>query len=80
LTVRVARGAETKYQEIESFFGRVASAGHDGAGSGTGVPVLVLALVSAVAVLDHHRLRANRWATDESALELLYARELTPPG
>jgi hypothetical protein len=76
----VAQRAEVKYQEIESFLGRVASAGHDGAGAGTGVPVLVLAFVSAAAVLDRHRLRANRWATDESALELLYARELTPPG
>jgi len=72
-------GAEAKYREIEAFFGRVASAGPDGPGAGAGVPVLVLGVVGLAAVFDHQR-RSGRWVTDESRLELLYARELTPPG
>ena len=76
---RIVFGAGAKYRAIESFFGRVASAPQDGSGPGTGVPVLALAVLSLAAVVEHHR-RHNRWATDENALELLYARELTPPG
>ena len=76
---RIVFGAGAKYRVIESFFGRVASATQDGAGPGTGVPVLVLAVLSVAAVVEHHR-RHSRWATDENVLELLYARELTPPG
>ena len=75
---RLVFGAEAKYREIEAFFGRAASAGPDGPSAGAGVPVLVLGVLGAAAVFDHHR--RNRWAADESALELLYARELTPPG
>jgi hypothetical protein len=73
-------GAEAKYREIEAFFGRVASAPQGGPGGGAGVPVLVLAFLSVAAVLNRHRLLGNRWATDENVFELLYARELTPPG
>lgn len=76
---RIVFGAKAKYHEIEAFFGRAATAGPEGPGAGTGVPVLVLGFFSAAAVFDHHR-RRNRWAADENALELLYARELTPPG
>jgi hypothetical protein len=76
---RLVFGAQAKYREIEAFFGRAASAGPEGPGAGTGVPVLVLGVFSLAAVFDHHR-RSNRWAADENALELLYARELTPPG
>ena len=72
-------GAGAKYRQIEAFFGQVASAARDSSGSGTGVPVLVLGLLSAAAVFAHHR-RYGRWATDENAVDLLYARELTPPG
>lgn len=76
---RIVFGVGAKYRSIEAFIGRVASAGHDGSGSGTGVPVLVLGVLCAAAVFAHHR-RYGRWATDENALDLLYARELTPPG
>jgi len=72
-------GAEAKYREIEAFFGRAASAGPDGPGAGAGVPVLVLGILGLAAVFDHQR-RSGRWAADEDGLELLYARELTPPG
>ena len=72
-------GAEAKYREIEAFFGRAASAGPDGPGAGAGVPVLVLGTLGLAAVFDHQR-RSGRWAADEDGLELLYARELTPPG
>jgi hypothetical protein len=76
---RIVFGAEAKYRDIEAFFGRAASASPEGTGAGAGVPVLVLGVLGAAAVFDHHR-RGNRWAADENALELLYARELTPPG
>jgi len=76
---RIVFGAEAKYRAIEAFFGRVASAPQGGPGAGAGVPVLVLGVLCVAAVLDHHR-RYGRWATDENGLELLYARELTPPG
>lgn len=76
---RIVFGAEARYREIEAFFGRVATAGQDLPGAGAGVPALVLGILSVAAVLDHHRLM-GRWAADENALELLYARELTPPG
>jgi hypothetical protein len=76
---RIVFGVGAKYRAIESFFGRVASATQDGPGAGTGVPVLVLAVLSVAAVVEHHR-RHGRWATDGNVLELLYARELTPPG
>jgi hypothetical protein len=77
---RIVFGAEAKYREIEAFFGRVASAPQGGPGGGAGVPVLVLAFLSVAAALNRHRLLGNRWATDENVFELLYARELTPPG
>jgi hypothetical protein len=73
-------GAEAKYREIEAFFGRVASAPQGGPGGGAGVPVLVLAFLCVATALNRHRLLGGRWVTDENALELLYARELTPPG
>ena len=76
---RIVFGAEAKYREIEAFFGRAASAGPEGPGAGAGVPVLVLGVLGLAAVFDHHR-RSGRWAADEDVLELLYARELTPPG
>ena len=76
---RMVSGAEKQYKDIESFLGRVASTGQGSSGPGAGVPVLVLAFLCTAAVLDHYR-RHGRWATDEDTLELLYARELTPPG
>jgi hypothetical protein len=79
VVARIVFGAEAKYRDIEAFFGRAVSAGPEGPGVGAGVPVLVLGFLGMVTVFDHHR-RANRWAADEHALELLYARELTPPG
>lgn len=71
--------AEAKYREIEAFFGRVANAGQGAPGPGAGVPVLVLGVLGLAAVVEHHRWR-SRWATDENAIDLLYARELSPPG
>lgn len=76
---RIVFGAGAKYRALEAFVGRVASTAQDGSGPGTGVPVLALGVLAAVAVVEHQR-RHNRWATDENALELLYSRELTPPG
>jgi hypothetical protein len=66
--------------KVGSFLERVVSSCPVGAGPITGGPVMVLAVLSVGLALERRRVLAARSATDEVVRELLYARELTPPG
>lgn len=76
----VAERARDGIDTISAFLGRVTSAAQPSGGAWAGGPVLVLAVLSAVAALDQRRVFRTRWVTDEEAPELLYAREVICPG
>lgn len=77
---RTVERAQDGIETISAFLGRVTSAAQSSGGPGAGGPVLILAVLSAVAALDRRRVLRTRWVTDEEAPELLYAREVICPG
>ena len=78
--VRVVRPLRRGAVKIGSYLERVVSSCPVGAGPVTGGPVMVFAVLSVGLALERRRVLAARPATDEVVRELLYARELTPPG
>lgn len=77
---RVTRPLRAGAMKVGSYLERVVSSCPVGAGPITGGPVMVLAVLSVGLALERRRVLAARPATAEVVRELLYARELTPPG
>jgi hypothetical protein len=77
---RAVRPLRNGVVKVGSYLERVVSSCPVGAGPVTGGPVMVFAVLCFGLALERRRVLAARPATDEVARELLYARELTPPG